>query len=107
MTKKDDETFENSTTCKICDNIYVDDDVKLRDHCHITVKYQRSAQRDCNIKVKLNHNILATFHKLKNYDSHLIIQELGIISIKRHINWIKNYMSFNINKKLILIASDF
>ena len=38
MTKKDDEDFENSTKCELCDNDPVDGDVKLRIHCHITVK---------------------------------------------------------------------
>ena len=36
MTKEDNEDFKNSTKCWICDNDYVDNDVKLRDHCHIT-----------------------------------------------------------------------
>ena len=40
---------------KICDNSYVDDDVKVRVHCHVTGKYRGSAHRDCNINGKLNH----------------------------------------------------
>ena len=36
MTKDDNEDFENSTKCWICDNDYIDSDVKVRDHCHIT-----------------------------------------------------------------------
>ena len=55
MTKENNEDFENSTKCCICDNDYIDDDLKVRDHCHITGKYRRSANRDCNINVKLNH----------------------------------------------------
>ena len=39
MTRKDNEDFKNSTKCWICDNTYVDGDVKVRDHCHITRKY--------------------------------------------------------------------
>ena len=35
MAKKDDEDFKNSTKCWICDNVYVDGDVKVRGHCHI------------------------------------------------------------------------
>ena len=31
MTKKDDENFESSTKCSICDNSYVDGDVRIRD----------------------------------------------------------------------------
>ena len=39
MTKEDNEIFKNSTKCWICDNDYTDNDVKVRDHCHITGKY--------------------------------------------------------------------
>ena len=35
------------------------------------------AHRDCNINVKLNHKVPIVFYNLKNYDSHLIMQELG------------------------------
>ena len=48
MTKKDNKDFENPTKCWICDNAYVDVDVKVRDHCHIAGKYRGSAHRDCN-----------------------------------------------------------
>ena len=37
-TKKDDIDFENSTKYWICDNDYVERDVKIMDHCHITEK---------------------------------------------------------------------
>ena len=32
--------FKISTNCWICDNDYIDNDVKVRDHCHITGKYR-------------------------------------------------------------------
>ena len=87
MTKKEDEDFEKSPTYWICD-VYVDGDVKVRDHCQITGKYRGSAHRDCNIKIKLNHKLPVVFHNLKNYDSHLIMQELGKFNFK--INVISN-----------------
>ena len=34
MTKKDDENFESSTKCCICDNDF--GDVKVRDYCQVT-----------------------------------------------------------------------
>ena len=82
MTKEDNEDFENSTKCWICDNDYIGNDVKVRYHYHITGKYRASAHRDCNINLKLNEKIPIVFHNLKNYDSHLIMQELGKFSIK-------------------------
>ena len=76
MTKKDNEDFEESTKFQICDNKYIDD-IKGRDHCRTTGKYRSSAHRDCNINVKLSHKVPVVFHNLKNYDLHLIMQELG------------------------------
>ena len=72
MTKKDNEYFKNSTKCWVCDNTYVNGDVKVRVLHHITGKYRGSASRDCNTNVKLNHKFPAIFHNLKNYDSILL-----------------------------------
>ena len=52
MTKEDSEDFKNSTKCWICENDYVNSDVKEIDHCHITGKYGGSAHIDCNINLK-------------------------------------------------------
>ena len=102
MTKKDHEDFENSTKCWICDNNYTDNDVKVRDHCHITRKYRSCAHRDCNSNVKLNHKIPVVFHNLKNYGSHLLMHELGKFNLKMNVipNGLEKYMSFGINNKL-------
>ena len=107
MTKEDDEDFKNSTKCWTCDKHYIDNDVKVRDHCHITGKYSGSPHRDCNINLKLNHKIPVVFHNLKNYDSHLIMQELGKFSLKINVilNGLEKYMGFNINNKLRFIDS--
>ena len=40
--KTDNEDFENSTKCCICDNDYIDGDVKVKDHFHITGRYRDS-----------------------------------------------------------------
>ena len=52
MTKQGNENFKNSTKCWICDNNCVDNNVKVRNHCHIIGKYRGSAHRDCNINLK-------------------------------------------------------
>ena len=65
--------------------ILIDNDVKVRDPCHITEKYRGSPYRDCNINLKLNHKIPVVFHNLKNYDSNLIIQELGKFNLTKWI----------------------
>ena len=40
MTKEDNKDFKNSTKCWTCDNDHIDNDVKVKDHCHITGKYR-------------------------------------------------------------------
>ena len=66
--KKDNEDYENFTKCWICSNTYFDDDVIVRDLCHINGKYTGSSHRDCNINVKINQKIPVAFHNLKNDD---------------------------------------
>ena len=56
--------------------------LKIRDHCHITGKYRGSAHGDCNTNFELKHKISAVFYNLKNYDSNLIIEELGKFNLK-------------------------
>ena len=107
MTKKDNEDFVNSTKCWISDNDYIGNDIKVRDHCHITGKYRVSTHRDCNINIKLNHKIPVLFHNLKKYDSHLIVQKLGKFNLRINVipNRLEKYMSFSINNKLSFIDS--
>ena len=107
MAKEVNDDFKNSIKCWICDNDYVDNDIKVRDHCHITRKYRGSVHRDCNMNLKLNHKILVVFHNLKNYDSHLIMQELGKLSLKINVipNGLEISKSFTINNKLSFIDS--
>ena len=65
ITKESNEDFKNSTECWICDNDYIYNDVKVRDHCHITGEYRGSAHGYCDVNLKLNHKILIVFCNLK------------------------------------------
>ena len=71
MTKEGNEGFKNSTKCWICDNDYVNNDVKVKDHCHATGKYRSSTYIDCNINLQLNRKVPVVFHNLKYNNSHV------------------------------------
>ena len=107
MTREYNKDLENSTKCRISNSDYVYNDVKVRDHCHITRKYGGSANRDGNINLKLNYKIPILFYNLKNYDSHLIIQEIGKFNLKIKVipNGLEKYVSFTISNKLCFINS--
>ena len=55
----------------------------------------------------LNHKILVVYHNLKNYDSHLIMQELSNFDLKVSVllNRLEKHMSFTINNNLRFIDS--
>ena len=53
--------ISSTLLCRICDNDYFDNDVKIRDHCHVAGKYRGSAHRDYNINLKLSHKIPTYF----------------------------------------------
>ena len=66
-----------------------------------------STHRDSNINLRLNQKIPIVFDNLKNYDCHLIMQELGKFNVKVNIiqNGLEKYMSFTINNKISFIDS--
>ena len=41
----------------ICDNTFLEGDIKVRDHCHVTGKGKGAVHRDRNINVSLNYKI--------------------------------------------------
>ncbi|KAL9989302.1 hypothetical protein ACROYT_G003836 [Oculina patagonica] len=124
MTKDNEENFKNAKACHICDKQYTDDDIRVRDHCHIIGKYRGSAHQECNLKLRIESDkikIPVIFHNLRSYDSHFIMQEIGAI-VKNHtyknkkgeikemnINAIPNnmekYMAFMLGNHLNFIDS--
>ena len=124
MSNEDEQEFKKSTRCHICDKKYTEEDVRVRDHCHITGVFRGSAHQDCNLKLKMKPEeikIPVIFHNLRGYDSHFIMQKLGQI-VKKHtyknnkgedkqmnINAIPNnmekYMAFMLGNHLTFIDS--
>ena len=124
MSNEDEQEFKKSTRCHICDKKYNEEDVRVRDHCHITGVFRGSAHQDCNLKLKMKPEeikIPVIFHNLRGYDSHFIMQKLGQI-VKKHtyknnkgedkqmnINAIPNnmekYMAFMLGNHLTFIDS--
>ena len=49
MSEEEEEEFQSSNTCWICEKLIDHDDEKVRDHCHITDKFRGAAHWGCNI----------------------------------------------------------
>ena len=77
MTIEDEDNYQNSQDCWICNEKINKDKDKVRDHCHITGKYRGAAHSKCNLKLKIPRKIPIIFHNLEGYDGHLIFRELN------------------------------
>ena len=82
MTNEDEQHLKQTDKCHICNKKYSANDVRVRDHCHITEKYRGSAHQECNLKLKIkpeNIKIPVIFLNLRGYDSQFIMQQTGQI----------------------------
>ena len=107
MTKEDDENFESSKKFCICDKTFIEGNVQVRDYCHVAGKYWGAVHRDCNINISLHYKTPIVFHNLKNYDAHLIMQEISKFDFKINViaNGLEKYSSFSLDDVLVFIDS--
>ena len=121
MTPSDEEQFQKASKCHICGKEYKNNDIKVRDHCHITGVYRGSAHQNCNLNFQPTNKIPVIFHNLRGYDSHFIMQEIGQIvkdnkytnkkgeecemSINAIPNNMERYMAFMLGNNLTFIDS--
>ena len=124
MTDEDEDSFQKSDKCHICDKKYTEKDIRVRDHCHITGKYKGLAHQECNLKLQINPDnikIPVIFHNFRGYDSHFIMQQIGEIAkkhtytnkkgqkVEMNINAIPNnmekYMAFMLGNHLVFLDS--
>ena len=75
MTIEDENNYQNSQDCWICNENL--DKEKVRDHCHVTDKYRGAAHSQCNLKLKIPRKLPIIFHKLEGYDGNIIFKELN------------------------------
>ena len=106
MALEDEENYQNSNDCWICNRQIFYDKNKVRDHCHITGKYRGASQRSCNSKLKISRKLPIFAHNLPGDDGHLIFRKLHkyekIEVIPKSIG---KYMSIKVNKNIVFLNS--
>ena len=105
MTEKEEYDFQISNVCWICKKLIDDDNVKVRDQCHVTDKFRGAAHWDSNIILTINKKVKVKFHNLRGSDSHLIFSELSNFDVKIEVipNRLEKYIAFILNRDLVLI----
>ena len=107
MTIEDENNYQNSKDCWIC-NEKLDKD-KVRDQCHITGKYRGAAHSQCNSKLKIPKRLPIVFHNLEGYDGHIIFKELNNvddIDIQVIPKTSEKYMSIIVNRNIVFLDSN-
>ena len=106
LTAEQNEEFERSNICWICDKLIEFND-KVRNHCHITSKYRGSAHWSCNINLKISKKLPVIFHNLRGYNCHLIFGELSKFNFKVSVvpNRLEKYISFTLGNDIAFIDS--
>ena len=105
MTTEEEKKFQLANSCWIYNKLFDAGDEKVRDHCHIIAKYRGAAHFSCNANLKFSKKVPVIFHSLRDYDSHLVIKEVGKCDVKVSVipNGLEKYMAFTINKNLVFI----
>ena len=110
MTPEDHKSHINATDCHVCNKALNGDSV--RDHCHVTGKYQGAAHNACNLKLRLcpkTTTITVVFHNLRGYDSHLIMQAISetVGKITCIPNNTEKYVSFSLGQLRFMDSAQF
>ena len=56
--EEEEEIFQSSNKCWICNKLFDLEDEKVRDHCHISGKYRGAAHFSCNANLKISKKCL-------------------------------------------------
>ena len=96
MSYEEEEQFQSSNACWICEKLIDNDNEKVRGHCLITAKFRDAAHWSCNINHQLTKKVSVIFHNLRGCDSHLIFVELNKFNVKINVtpNGLEKYMAF-------------
>ena len=91
--REEEEQFQSSNTCWICEKLIDNNNEKVRHHCHVTGKFWGVAHWICNINPQLTKNVPVIFHNLRGYDSHLNFCEIKKFNV--NIDVIPNRLEKN------------
>ena len=83
LSEEQERCHQSQTHCYLCKKVFSDEpesdgfiNIKVRDHCHLTGKYNGAAHVNCNLNFKEPNFIPLFFHNLKGYDAHFIIKNI-------------------------------
>ena len=112
LSDKDEMAFQYASKCHICERDFVENDVKVRDHCHILGCYRGAAHKNCNLGYRINPKtwkMPVFFHNLRGYDGHLIIHAIQTRHGRVRVipTNIEKYLAFSVGQLQFLDSYQF
>ena len=98
MSAEEEEIFQSSNKCGICNKLFDLVDENVRDHCHISGTFRGAAHFSCNANLK---KVPVIFHNLDMY-GHFIMKERNNFDVIIDVipSGLEKYMAFIINRNL-------
>lgn len=75
LSANQEKAFWAATQCCICKKTLGID--RIREHNHLSGEYRGTAHANCNLNFKQPKSIPIIYPNFRNYDGHLLINELG------------------------------
>nr|XP_024218076.1 uncharacterized protein LOC106687159 [Halyomorpha halys] len=96
ISSEEEQDWTTSETCYMCQNAFTENNIKVRDHCHLTGTYLGPSCNNCNLRRVNPSFIPVMMYNLSNYDAHFIVKELGNVSGRVEVipNSEEKYISF-------------
>ena len=111
MSEETEGQFQRATNCYICNCLFTDKLIKVRDHDHLGMigdlqspaysNYRGAACQRCNLNLQHPPFIPVYFHNMKKFDGHLLLSEAGKYKAKTLTcipNNMEKYISFSLGK---------
>jgi hypothetical protein len=76
LTEQEELNHKLAKKCYLCNEEFLEDQIKTHDHSHRTGIYRGPAHVNCNLSYKVKKELPVFLHNLKNYDSTIIIKAL-------------------------------
>ena len=77
MSVEEEAGFQEASFCYICKRDFGEDDIKVRDHDHLTSAIRGAAHNLCNLQYKPPQFVPVIFHNLKHFDGKIVCQAIG------------------------------
>lgn len=120
MTDETENLFKKAANCYMCNRMFTDNFIKVRDHSHIGVSgdknstnysnYRGAACQSCNLNLQNPTFIPILFHNFKGFDSHLLVEAAGKYKDRKIVcipNNMEKYISFSVGKLRFLDSYQF